>query len=86
VKVFGSNERVLLKGESFWSYFLNALDDDMMKILIAAAFASMLINFLNSEIGVEEEGSEYNWVEGFGIFGAVLICTLVNSVNDYEKE
>ena len=54
-----------------------------MLILIGAGILNLFINQLaKSESEAEEES---DWFEGAGIFFAVIICTLVNSINDYQK-
>ncbi len=49
-------------------------------MLTIASLLSIVINEI-----VEEE-KEIAWVEGFGIFLAVLVVLTVTSVNDYSKE
>lgn len=53
-----------------------------MKILICAAFVSIIIEVSTSE----EHERSYSWVEGFAILVAVMVCSLVTAVNDYQKE
>ncbi len=67
----------------FCSLLAEALDDLTMKILIAAAAVSLLINWYTE--GKDGHSSTY-WVEPLAIFIAVAVCSLVAAVNDYQKE
>ena len=54
-------------------------DDDIMKILMAAATVSL-------GIGVWREGLQTGWYEGVTIYLAVIIIVTVTAANDYMKE
>ena len=54
-------------------------DDDIMKILMAAATVSL-------GIGVWREGLKTGWYEGVTIYLAVFIIVTVTAANDYMKE
>jgi magnesium-transporting ATPase (P-type) len=56
-----------------------ALEDTMLRVLIAAAFISLAI-------GVIEDGWEEGWLEGFAIFAAVLTIVCVTAGNNWMKE
>lgn len=53
-----------------------------MKILIVAAVVSIIIETATAE----ESHRSTAWVEGFAILIAVFVCSMVSSVNDYQKE
>jgi 1,4-dihydroxy-2-naphthoate octaprenyltransferase len=53
-----------------------------MKILIVAALVSIVIETATAE----ESHRATAWVEGFAILIAVFVCSMVSSVNDYQKE
>ena len=63
-----------------------------MWILIIAAIVSTVINMLTEEdksIGRKSLLAcliSLAWIDGAAILSAVVICTLVAAVNDYEKE
>lgn len=59
-----------------------ALDDFILKILIAAAAVSMIIELSTAD----SHELQYAWTEGFAILVAVMVCSLVAAVNDYQKE
>jgi len=51
-----------------------------LQILIVAAVISLVINM------VTEDDKSIAWIEGAAILLAVCVCTLVASINDYQKE
>lgn len=58
---------------------LAALDDLIMKILLAASVLSIAI-----EVGTADDSHKsLAWIEGFAIFIAVFVCCNVTAVNDY---
>lgn len=65
---------------SIFEIFCGTLDDLMLKILIAAAVVSIITEAIFSE-----DRSTY-WLEGVTIIAAVVVCTVVSSVNDYQKQ
>lgn len=60
---------------------MGTLEDFTLRILIVASFVSIGIS-----VGTEEDHRETAWIEGFAIFMAVVISSLVQSGNDYQKE
>ena len=61
---------------------MNALEDFTLRILIAAAFASIIIDVSTSD----DSHRSMAWIEGFSIFIAVVVCSNVTAANDYSKE
>lgn len=76
---FGSNVFPEAPMKSFLSIWFEALGDRTLIILVIAAKVSLVI-------GIVEEGTEKGWIEGAAILIAVLLVSLVASVNDYSKE
>ena len=60
---------------------MGALEDFTLRILIVASFVSIGIS-----VGTEKEHRETAWIEGFAIFLAVVISSMVQAGNDYQKE
>ena len=66
---------------AFLELLLGALEDFTLRILIVASFVSIGIS-----VGTEEDHRETAWIEGFAIFMAVLISSMIQASNDYQKE
>ncbi|KAG5190998.1 hypothetical protein JKP88DRAFT_296915 [Tribonema minus] len=64
--------------KGFLKLFLEAFNDTILMVLIAAAVVSLIIGI------VEEPG--HGWIEGTAILIAVLIVAFVTAGNDYSKE
>eukprot|EP01064_Diplonema_japonicum_P030599 TRINITY_DN5241_c0_g1_i1.p1 TRINITY_DN5241_c0_g1~~TRINITY_DN5241_c0_g1_i1.p1 ORF type:complete len:1028 (+),score=329.87 TRINITY_DN5241_c0_g1_i1:23-3085(+) len=64
---------------------MEQFEDPMIKLLMAAAVISLLLNFTvpDEHTGEIREGG---WIEGTAILVSVLIVALVSSANEYEKE
>lgn len=80
VKAFGDNHPPMIVPKSFISLFCAALNDFTLIILMVAAVKSIVIKMIT-----EPDKRETAWIEGFVIIAAVLICSLVQSINDYQK-
>jgi magnesium-transporting ATPase (P-type) len=63
----------------FHEFWMDALEDRVVVILICAAVASLVL-------GVTTHDPATGWIEGFAIFVAVLIVTLVAAINDFSKD
>ena len=77
---FGSNKLFIEPVPPFCSYVKEALDDLMIKILIAAAFVQII---LGASFG---EDPSKDWIDGLSIIAAVIVVTLVGSITNYQKE
>ena len=77
---FGSNKVFIEPVPPFCSYVCEALEDLMIRILIAAAFIQIVLGATLSE------DPSKDWIDGFSIIIAVLVVTLVGSVTNYQKE
>ncbi len=78
---FGSNAKEPAKRTPFCKLLLMALDDLMLKVLIVAAFISIVVSMI-----FEEDHREIAWIEGTAILAAVVIVSFVTAWNDYKKE
>lgn len=65
----------------FLELLMGTLEDFTLRILVFASFISIGIS-----VGTEEEHRETAWIEGFAIFMAVVISSMVQAGNDYQKE
>lgn len=79
---FGSNYKPPPEVTPFYKFFLNALDDFMLKVLLGCACLSIVIDM---SLAKPEKRSKA-WIEGFAIFVAVLVVSLVGSYNDWAKD
>ncbi|MCP5019832.1 MAG: HAD-IC family P-type ATPase [Ketobacter sp.] len=77
---FGSNRKEKLRVKTFWELVWETLDDLILKILVVAGIASIIINL------IMEEEKALAWIEGFAILVAVVIVVLVTVFNDMKKE
>ena len=57
-----------------------AFDDLILRILVVAGIASIIINMIT------EEHKATAWIEGFAIMVAVMIVVVVTAWNDLKKE
>ena len=67
--------------KTFMDIIWETLDDFVMKILIGCAIVNLIIAVV--------KGGDHmllEMIDGFAILCAVVICTLVAAVNDYQKE
>lgn len=78
---FGANTFKEVPPKSFFSILLEALKDPTLILLMVAATVSTILG-----TAIEEEREENAWVEGVAIWVAVILVSLVGSVNDYQKE
>ena len=77
---FGSNKVFIEPVPPFCSYVCEALEDLMVRILIAAAIVQIILG-----ITLGEDPSK-DWIDGLSIIIAVLVVTLVGSITNYQKE
>ena len=70
-----------VKIKTFWELCWEAFDDLILKALVVAGIANMIINMI-----LEEEKRKTAWVEGFAILLAVAIVVFVTAYNDLKKE
>ena len=78
---FGPNSFKEIPARSFWSILLEALKDPTLILLMAAATVSTVLG-----VAIKEEREANAWVEGVAIWVAVILVSMVGSVNDYQKE
>ena len=68
--------------KEFCEILLATLNDFTLKILIFCAFLSIAIEVSTSPA----EKRKIAWIEGFAILMAVVISSLVQTINDIQKE
>ncbi|TQN66057.1 Calcium-transporting ATPase 2 [Colletotrichum shisoi] len=87
-RVYGRNVLPAKKATPLWKLMWTAYNDKVIILLTVAAVISLALG-LYETLGVEhdpEEGQPVDWVEGVAIVVAILIVTLVGSLNDWQKE
>jgi magnesium-transporting ATPase (P-type) len=77
---FGSNKVFIEPVPPFCSYVCEALEDLMVRILIAAAIVQIILGVTLGEDPTKD------WIDGLSIIIAVLVVTLVGSITNYQKE
>jgi len=65
--------------KTLFELIIECFDDRMLRVLLAAAFVSLVIGVIN-------DGWDYGWIDGSSIFFAVFIITSVTAGNNYAKE
>ncbi len=79
---YGNNEKDAKKKPSLIGLFCEAMNDFILKILIASAIVSIAL-----QVGLAEPKDRgHAWIEGFAILIAVFVCAGVAAVNNYQKE
>lgn len=80
-KAFDTNEKEPPTRTPFYELLLGALDDVMLKILMACAIVSMVVDY-----NMHKPGGVEWYVEGLAIWAAVAVVSLVTAISDYQKE
>ncbi|KAI1103866.1 hypothetical protein F4804DRAFT_352610 [Jackrogersella minutella] len=87
-RVFGKNILPAKKATPIWVLMWNAYNDKVIILLTVAAVISLALG-LYETFGTETKPGDppsVDWVEGVAIIIAILIVTLVGSLNDWQKE
>ncbi|KAI1442118.1 plasma membrane calcium-transporting ATPase [Annulohypoxylon stygium] len=87
-RVFGKNVLPAKKATPIWKLMWNAYNDKVIILLTIAAVISLALGLYETFGTVTEPGDppSVDWVEGVAIIIAILIVTLVGSLNDWQKE
>jgi len=88
IRVYGKNVVPLKKATPLWALIWNAFKDKIIILLAVAAAVSLALG-LYETFGVEHKPGDppaVDWIEGVAIIIAILIVTLVGSLNDWQKE
>lgn len=76
---YGDNQPIVKPPKTIMELIMENFEDDMLKILCASAFVSLVL-------GIATEGIKEGWLEGASILIAVIIIVTVTSANNYIKE
>ena len=87
IRVYKRNVLPPKKPTPFWKLMWNAYNDMVMIVLTVAAAVSLALG-LYETLGKEHPAGEppVDWVEGVAICVAIIIVTMVGSLNDWQKE
>ncbi|RYO74622.1 hypothetical protein DL764_010775 [Monosporascus ibericus] len=87
IRIYGKNVLPPKKATPLWRLMWNAYNDKVIILLSAAAAISLALGFYEL-YGVYRPPGEtsLDWIEGVAIIVAILIVTLVGSLNDWQKE
>lgn len=75
---FGTNAFPEAPLDSYFTLLLEALSDETLLILIAAATVSLVIGVLTEP--------DHGWIEGAAIFIAIFLVSNISAGNDYSKQ
>lgn len=79
IKKFDTNAAPEVEEKSIWDFVIESLEDQMLRILLAASAVSLII-------GILHEGIQKGWIEGTAIFFAVFVVVTITSFNNWSKE
>lgn len=88
IRVFKRNVLPAKKATPLWKLMWNAYNDKVLILLTVAAVISLALG-LYETFGVdqpEDAPAPVDWVEGVAICVAIIIVTVVGSLNDWQKE
>jgi len=77
-KSFGANKSKEREIKSVFSMLLEPFEDNIMKILVAAAIVSLICGYIQHGL--------FGLIEGFSIIMSICIIVCVTAANDYAKE
>jgi magnesium-transporting ATPase (P-type) len=81
---FDTNEKEPPQRTPFYMLLLGALDDIMLKILMACAIVGMVMEYAAHN---EDDPNAAPWyIDGLAIWLAVAVVSLVTAISDYQKE
>ncbi len=78
---YGENRLPPPKSKSIFEMFLGSLNDRTLLILIGAALLALGVEVLQ---GMVVEGYSPHYIDGFAILGAVLVASLVTTLNEAQ--
>ena len=62
-----------------------ALEDFMLKLLLVCAFFSIVVDMTFAAADPDPAKLKTAWIEGFAIFMAVAVVSLVSAWSDFKK-
>jgi len=80
-RFYGTNEKKQIPPKGFFELAWNTLEDFILRILVIAGVASIIINMV-----VEADHRTTAWIDGFAILVAVFLVVIVTVLNDMKKE
>lgn len=85
---YGRNEIPQKDLDGFFKIVMMTLDDKVLIVLVIAAIIALSLGIYEAVGEYHPPGSppSVDWVEGVAILVAVIVVTLVGSVNDWQKE
>ncbi|KAK6857496.1 plasma membrane calcium-transporting ATPase 2 [Apiospora arundinis] len=88
VRVYGRNVLPAKKATPLWKLMWNAYNDKVILVLTGAAVISLSLGLYETLGRPHPTGSppSVDWVEGVAICIAIIIVTVVGSLNDWQKE
>lgn len=81
-QAFGDHAKEKPQRTPFCELVWESLQDFMLQVLLVCAFFSIVVEM----VFADKEHKKTAWIEGFAIFVAVAVVSLVTAVSDYKKE
>lgn len=79
IRTWGTNKKKEIIDKTYLEHVLNTFEDQMLRVLLVAAFVSLAI-------GILKDGLETGWIEGVAIFFAVFIVVNITSYMNFQEE
>ncbi|KAH7127385.1 calcium-translocating P-type ATPase [Dactylonectria macrodidyma] len=88
IRVYKKNVLPAKKATPLWKLMWNAYNDQVLILLTVAAVISLALGLYETFGAKHEPGdpTPVDWIEGVAICVAIIIVTLVGSLNDWQKE
>ena len=87
IETYGTNKYDDPPQKTFLEMIWDALGDTTLRILLAAALASLIIGLaVPTKYLPEDERDGNSWIEGVSILGTVVIVVLVTAFNEWEQQ
>lgn len=81
-QAFGDHAKEKPERTPFCTLIWESLQDFMLQVLLVCAFVSIVVEMTFAD----KEHKSTAWIEGFAIFVAVAVVSIVTAVSDYKKE
>jgi len=80
-QIYGNNKTDKMHLKTFWEHCKDALEDFILRVLIVAGIADLIL-----ELIIAKDEREIAWIEGFAILVSVFIVVVVTAANNLKKE
>ena len=81
-EIYGTNHVAKVEMGSYWDHCVDALEDLLLRVLIVAGIADIIINAVHHQ----PEDASIFWLEGVAIIVTVLLVVNITAYINYKKE